>query len=116
MSLLKKEVIFSKAQRLARKVEQIKSISTQTFNNLERTQREGINVLWNDPDLTPQEILDGLGADAIKVFMFHSALTDLIVGLSQVDGIVPNIKLPTNEFTIVDGKIVVGNGPYVPPV
>ena len=99
-----------------RAVNRIQSVSKETFNQLVRTQREGVNLVWNHPKLTPQEIIDGLGVNAIKVFQFHGGLTEYIATIAAIDGVDVDLKYPTNAFTIDPntGKITVTNDPYTP--
>lgn len=94
----------------------IRRLSRESYETITRIQQRGIDALWNHPELTPQEIIDGLGADAIKVFQYHGALTNYLVTLAQTEGITPDIKLPTNAFTIdmENGTITVTEDPYVP--
>lgn len=105
----------SKDRKLNRAVNSIKNMSAETFNKNVNTQRNGIDILWNNPDLTPQEIIDELGDDAVKLFQFHAALTTFILSVAQIEGIEVDVKLPTNAFEISEvGKITVTDGPYVP--
>lgn len=89
--------------------------AANTFQYLSDIQKDGINTLWNNPRATPQQIIDGLGDKALKLFQFHGALTDLLVGMSVVDGISYTPSFPTNAFTIDPntGKITVTEDPYV---
>ena len=119
MAILKDNVIvqaptISKENKLKRTVNNIGNISGETFNKLVSTQRQGIDLVWNNSDLTPQEVIDGLGADAIKVFQFHGALTQFIQALSQIDNVSVDLKFPTKAFEIENGVITVLNTPYVP--
>lgn len=99
---------------LNRVTSRIKNMSRETFNQLIQTQRQGITALWENASVTPQEIINALGDDAIKVFQFHGALTEFIKGLSNIDGVNVDLKYPTNAFTINNGKITVTDDPYVP--
>ena len=115
MSLLTGEPTFtppSKEQRLKNIAQNIKGATKQAYKQITDIQRNGVNLVWGNPNLTPQEIIDALGDDAVKIFQYHGLLTDLIKQLAALDGVTPDIKLPTNEFTITDGKITVGTGPY----
>lgn len=107
-SLPDKEVL------LKMSVERIKNLSKQYFFDSIRTQREGIQILWENDHLTPQEIIDALGSDALKVFQFHGALTDFIQGIAQADGVTVELKKPTNSFTVnlSAGTITVTDKPY----
>jgi hypothetical protein len=94
----------------------IVNISRDIFNYCSRLQKDGIKAVWKNPHgLTPQEVIDALGTDAVKVFAMHAALTQLIVGVAQLDGVQPNISLPTFAFTKhQDGTITVKGTPYIP--
>lgn len=94
-------------------VNDIKNVSREIFNELVRTQRRGIELVWNHPVLTPQQVIDGLGEDAIKVFQFHGGLTDYIKTVAGADGVNVDLKHPTNAFSIdSNGSIVVSGDPY----
>jgi len=116
MSLLDVNTQFTpptKEQQLAGAAARIREISKQTFRQLVDTQKRGIEMVWENRQFTPQEVIDALGNDAAKVFLYHGALTELVKELATLDGINVDIKLPTNEFTVSkDGKITVGEGPY----
>lgn len=100
---------------LNRTVSIIRSLTKSTFDQLVKTQRNGIEELWENPNATPQEIIDALGDDAIKVFQFHGALTQLITAISEIDNVKVDLKTPSNAFTIdKSGKIKVSDQPYVP--
>ncbi len=103
----------TKEQELKQVSDRIKFLTSQTFKNLVDVQKNGINLVWNQRNLTPQEILDYLGEDAMKVFQFHGALTDLIVSIATSEGVSVDLKTPTNAFTVgQDGKITVTDQPY----
>jgi hypothetical protein len=93
--------------------ERIVDIAATTYNSLVDVQRQGIDILWNDSMLTPQEIVDRLDDRAVKVFEFHGALTDFIHQLAESAGVVVELKKPTNAFSVVDGKVVISQDPYV---
>lgn len=97
----------SKDVSLKKVVRDIKHITENCYRDLVEVQNEGINALWEDKNLSPQEIIDGLGDDAIKIFQFHGKLTDFIIELSEIDGVEYNPALPTKPFTVADGKITV---------
>lgn len=87
----------------------------QAYETLKRIQKEGIRMGWDNPNLTPAEAAEALGADAAKIFTFHGILTGALVQIASLDGLAPDISLPTNEFTLnQDGTVTIGEGPYVP--
>lgn len=102
-----------KSLRLTQVANRIKRFSSETYNQLLRAQNQGIDLVWNHPQLTPQEIIDALGEDAVKIFQYHGALTEYIVALATAEGITPDIKLPTNAVTIEGNTITVTEDPYV---
>lgn len=102
----------TREQILSYKVNRIKDFSNKSFQQISEIQKEGIKLLWSDGMFTPQEIIDALGADALKIFQMHGTLTNAIVDIATVDGIAPDIALPTNSFSVVEGSIVVSEDPY----
>jgi hypothetical protein len=106
----------SKEQVSERVQRRIQNLSRESFNQMINTQREGIDIVWNHPILTPQEVIDALGENAIKVFMFHRGLTDYILGVAAADNIQVDVKYPTNAVVIdpTTGKITVTEDPYTP--
>lgn len=99
---------------LRQKANRIMNITAETFNNIIHVQRQGIVQLWEDTNLTPQEIIDELGPNAIKIFQFHGALTQFIQTLAQIDEVTVELKQPTNAFTLSGGVITVTEDPYIP--
>lgn len=113
MSILTPQTVtYTKEQMLSDTVSQIKRLAIIEYKKLLDIQTNGIKILWNDSRFTPQEIVDALGDEAIKIFQVHGILTDAINQIATVDGISPEIALPTNAFSIVDGSIVVSEDPY----
>jgi two-component sensor histidine kinase len=83
----------------------------QTLTNL---QKQGIDSVWSHQTFTPQEIVDALGADAVKIFQYHGKLTSLIEEIASAENITPDIKYPKNAFTVdpTTGKITISGQPY----
>ena len=91
----------------------IQSLCDSSYFYLCNTQKQGINMVWNNPSLTPQQVCDGLGNQAAKVFQFHSILTDTIVQIADTAGVQPDILTPTFNFTVnSDGTVTVLSTPY----
>jgi len=105
--------VIAKDLKLKRTANEIKEISGETFKKLVHTQRRGVDLVWNNPDATAQEVIDELGSDAIKVFQFHGALTEYIIGIASADGVTVELKYPTNKFIIDKGGVItVTEEPY----
>jgi hypothetical protein len=118
MSFLNQSVappVITKEQRLSNLSKRIKNLSKNIFEQLLQTQRDGIKMVWNNPTLTPQEIIDELGDDAIKIFQFHGGLTEYINTIATIENLEIELSYPTNAFTIdAQGKITVTDQPYIP--
>lgn len=119
MSILKDNIFpeplpIVKENKLKMVANSIRELSTITFNKIINTQRKGIDLVWYDPDLTPQEIIDYLGSDAIKIFQFHAALTTFIQELANIDNVDVDLKQPTHSFNITpEGVITVTDSSFV---
>ena len=100
-------------QILDAKINFIKKVAKVSFLKQNEIQKNGIDILWKDSKFTPQQIIDALGPDAIKIFEMHGILTDAITQIADIDGIETAVSLPTNAFEVVDGLIVVSEDPYV---
>jgi hypothetical protein len=95
-------------------VERITQITKDIFDELIKVQRQGIDLVWNHPVLTPQQVVDGLGSDALKVFQFHGGLTEYIKSVANIDGVTVDLKYPSNAFTVdSSGNITISSDPYI---
>jgi len=99
-------VPLSTAQLEALTTQQITNqLQTQFGNNIATFNRI-YNLVWNNPQgLTPQQVLNGLGADATELFQ-------LAVGMANyVNSIIPNTLPTTTPYAITfnqDGTVTVG--------
>lgn len=98
--------------RLQMTVNDILEIIRETFNRLVDVQRGGIDIVWNNPNLTAQEIVNALGDNAVKVFEFHGALTTFVQQLATAANVDVDLKTPTNAFSVSSGNIVISDQPY----
>ncbi|BCU77934.1 hypothetical protein [Luteolibacter sp. LG18] len=97
----------------------VRQSAATNFQRLCAMQRQGIETIWSNPRLTPQEAVDTLGTSAVKVFRAHGHLTELILALAALEEApeTPEILFPTNAFTAnEDGTVTVLDAPYVPGV
>lgn len=92
----------------------IKRLSKKSYDDLVEVQKRGIKLVWENKRFTPQQIIDALGADAIKIFQYHGGLTNYLDAISKIDGVEYVPALPTNAFTVdsTTGKITVTEEPY----
>ncbi|MEY4244836.1 MAG: hypothetical protein RLZZ245_2421 [Verrucomicrobiota bacterium] len=90
--------------------------SREGYRRLCELQKQGINRIWHHPRLTPQQAVDALGTDAVRIFQAHGALTDAIIAVAALDGVAPDILRPSHNFTAeADGSIIVSEVPYASP-
>ncbi len=107
------QTVLTDEQILNALVAEIKRFSKTSYDNVLAIQNKGINLVWKRGKFTPQQIIDALGPDALKIFQMHGILTDAIKQIAAIDGISPELALPTNAFEVVDGDIIVSENPYV---
>lgn len=106
MSILKHNILPKtpqspdKQQLLKQVSNRIINFAEETFNNCVRSQREGVDLVFNNPNLTAQEILDHLGEKAIKVFQYHEQLTDFIAQIAKTDGVNVELKKIPQSYTV----------------
>ena len=96
-------------QRLKAVANNIVNTTRETFNNLVRVQRRGIDLVWANDNFTPQEILNELGDQAPAIFAMHKELSELITDIATVNNVQVDLKQPTHNFTVVDNNIIVGD-------
>ena len=104
----------TKDMLLAQLANRIKTNVSSIYQTLTNLQKQGIDSVWSHDSLTPQEIVDALGADAVKIFQYHGKLTSLIEEIASAENIEPDVKYPKNAFTVesTTGKITVSGQPY----
>lgn len=92
----------------------IKNMAATTYQRLLQSQKQGIQIVWSNPNgLTPQEVCDSLGTNATKIFDLHAQLTEAIVNIAAIDGVTPDIALPTKNFSRnQDGTVTVLESDY----
>lgn len=112
MSILATDQEITREEQLKQIASLIKKITPASYNELCEMQKRGVSLLWNNPHFTPQEIINEIGSDIIKIFQYHGLLTELIVTLAALEGIEPDIKLPTNAFTVGTDTVTVLDQPY----
>lgn len=98
-----------KQARLKNVANSIISTARETYNDLISIQRRGIDLVWNNPNFTPQEILGELGDKAPAIFAMHSELSQFITDVAAANGVQVDLKQPTHNFTLSGDVIVVGD-------
>ena len=89
-------------------------IPMHSIVRIDEVEKEGIAKVWHSPlGLTPQQVCDAAGSDAVQLFTVHGILTECLVAIVTASGIAPNIDLPTNAFIKnEDGTVTVLDAPY----
>lgn len=90
-------------------VQEVKNISQQNarLKEVMKNMHASIfNQIWNNPNATPQEIIDGFGADAIQLFIFSSGIQQMLAGAeADYEPLVP----PYEHTISQEGVITVGD-------
>lgn len=96
--------------RLEELVEEIIRTNARGLQILERNHTQNFNRIWNNPDFTPQEVLDKFGTSAVKLFVASKATQDFIKACNPDY----EVLVPPKEFTInKDGTVTVAEEPEV---
>ena len=96
-------------QRLKAVANIILNTTRETFNKLIQVQRRGIDLVWNNPNFTPQEILNELGDQAPTIFAMHRELSEFITDVAAANNVQVDLKQPTHNFTLSGNNIIVGD-------
>jgi hypothetical protein len=84
----------------------IKETAFITNKRLVRLFADGINLVWNNPKATPQQVCDELGTDAKEVFELHAALGQFLDSNSPND--LSELKSRIGSYTLnSDGTVTV---------
>lgn len=106
--------VLSLEEKQLRISRRIINLGQRHYSQLCKMQKEGIDMMWYNEDLTPQEVSDAVGSNGGVLIAAHGALTSAIISAATAAGIQPDIKLPTNTFTVnVDGTVTISDDPYV---
>jgi superfamily II helicase len=90
----------NKEQMLKQVSNRIFNLAKETFNKCVEAQRDGVKLVFEHPHLEPQEILDYLDDNALKVFQYHGGLTDFITQIAQNDGAIVELKSIPQSYTV----------------
>ena len=93
-----------------RAAKQLQRQASQTFMQLVNTYEEGLRIFWSNPQVTPQEISDEMGNQAVQFFMVHGALAQFIKTLEPNQALTDVTTLGTFTFnqdgTVTAAKLV----------
>lgn len=79
---------------------------SQSYLSLQSTLREVSKIVWQNLDLTPQQVLDGVGSDAANLFRIASLVSQIMTIASGVE--TPAVR-PENYSVVLnqDGTVTV---------
>ena len=83
-------------------VSSIKSITTNIYRTLKHQHTIAFNKVWDNPNFTPQEIIDAFGSDAASLFSISWSIQQILLAAD------PNYKLlipPMNVTLNSDGTV-----------
>lgn len=91
------------------KLEETKSIITNTnvmlLNHMKTLLKNNFDMVWNNPDLSAQEVLDSFGSDAVTLFSDSYKLQVVIKEIDPSYNVLsPSVKYTINE----DGTVTIG--------
>jgi hypothetical protein len=112
MSLITKQIVIERTKEQIQKevsANLVREIQG-TYENLVRKYNDIMDRFWKHPKLTPQEVADSLGTDAVSLFNYGGALCTLIMSINPEE---KRLMEPKNAFTInQDGTVSISNEPY----
>jgi hypothetical protein len=85
-------------------IDKIKITNTQCLNVIKAAAQKTYNLFWFNTTKTPQELCNELGTDAVKAFIVHAKLQELIYLLDPSwEVLVPPYEYVAHE----DGSITI---------
>ena len=88
---------------------QILSIAMQQFQQLARSGNFGYNLIWNNPNASPMEVLAALGTNAKAVFELANLNIQTIEAAAVIGGVTPPVipSVPSDYSLIfnADGSV-----------
>jgi hypothetical protein len=88
----------------------VRGITTRLYHTIKRDHTQAFNAIWNNPQFTAKQIVDGFGVDGLALFQLSGALQTI---LANADSSYVRL-VPPNDFTInADGTVTVIELPVV---
>jgi hypothetical protein len=67
--------------------DQVRAITKQMYTTLGRGGLQGYNLIWNNPNATPMEVVAALGTDAAAIFQFAVLNINTIQAAATIGGV-----------------------------
>ena len=95
-------VELTEEQKLAQHVEYIKQFNAIIYKNLKTQHEQVYNLVWSS-EQAPQDILDGFGTDAYKLFELSSKIQEILVSVDPTYHVItPPVPVVINEDGTVE--------------
>ena len=82
----------------------VKLIGNQLFNQMVKSYMVAFNLVWNNPNATPDKVVTAMGVDAQKVFALSGALATYLVNAGAT-GIPTTMPTGWNYVANNDGSV-----------
>jgi hypothetical protein len=69
--------------------QQVQNLSLAGFKSLQQFGLQGFNLIWNNRNATPQQVIAALGAEAAAVFALSALNNQTIASAAQIGGVSP---------------------------
>jgi hypothetical protein len=66
--------------------QQVQNLSLSGFRNLQQFGQQGFNLIWNNKNATPQEVIAALGTNAAAVFGLATLNNSTIASAATIGG------------------------------
>jgi len=97
----------SVAERQARVAQNIRIQTFRFFTDIKKRYETLFNIVWDNPlILTPQEVLDGMGTNAVELFQYSDIMRSMLM---QVDASYTPPQVPNQVSINPDGTVTVGD-------
>jgi hypothetical protein len=91
-------------------VNRVKRLSSNMLKNVKKQHQEIMQMIWRNPQgLTPQQVMDGFGAEAHELFELSNQLLTMLGNVKSDDPYLSEAAAPY-EYTInQDGTVTIGD-------
>lgn len=87
------------SSQIARDVEHVHQFLIARYNHIMKT-------FWKHPRLTPQQVSDSLGTEAVELFLLGGKLTEMIISITPESA--SELEVPLYPYTInEDGSVTI---------
>ena len=93
----------TRRKRIDESAAAVKQVGSQGVINWIQSLNQGMELVWNNPrGLSPQEVVDGLGTDAVGIFTRHAQAAQFLV--SSLPASAKLLKQRPDEFEVTPNE------------